>query len=149
MASPKNSIDYLNIANCSRNTWCSKKHENIDILFCYGDNLKNTPFIYNDELHLTTKEDSKNLLDRTIEAFEFIDNNYQYDFILRTNISSYFNLELLYEKILTLPRMTTIIFQKLINLMKIIFGMSLDYPIQSPVIYIKNSIERESYRKKI
>lgn len=104
MASPKNSVEYKNIAECSRNTWCSIKHDNIDILFCYGDNNNSEPYIKDDELHLTINEDGKNLLNRTIEAFEFLNINFNYDFILRTNISSYFNLDLLYEKILTLPK---------------------------------------------
>jgi len=72
------------------------KYNNIKIYLLYGNcNIDNININKDNILHF--KDIKENLepgiLLKTIKAFEYIDNKYKYDFILRTNLSSFFIID--------------------------------------------------------
>jgi len=42
--------------------------------------------------------------ERTVKAFEYVDSTYDYDFLLRTNLSTFWNFEMLLENLKSLPK---------------------------------------------
>ena len=90
------------IENGIKKTWGSHKHPNIDIYYYYGNADNNQ--IINDEIYVNIPESFSNIGFKTISALKLIEAEKEYDYIFRTNVSSYINQELLFEKITTLPR---------------------------------------------
>jgi hypothetical protein len=78
-------------------TWNSEDYPNIDTYFYYGDNDKNE--IIGDEILTDIPDTFENIGRKTIKALEIIDENLDYDYIFRTNTSSYICKELLMDKI--------------------------------------------------
>ena len=80
-----------------RETYLSRLPENIDYLIYRGGN---DSVEYNEDTHilqLKCKDDINNTFKKTYEAFYFVNNNYgdKYDYIFRTNTSTYVNIDLL------------------------------------------------------
>lgn len=81
-----------------RNTWLKDLPDNIDYLFYRGDeNLEKHK--YNKEQHLLTlrcEDDMPNTFKKTYYAFNLINKLFKdYDYVFRTNTSTYVNVELL------------------------------------------------------
>lgn len=70
-------------------------------------NIDNQPILYNntDTLTITNTSESfiPTILFKTIKALEFINQHFQYQHLLRTNLSSFFRLDLLHNYIIGLP----------------------------------------------
>ena len=78
-----------------KNTFLSNLTDNIDYLFYRGGYNENK---YNDNeqlLELTSLDDLKNTFSKTYDALKFVKDNLKYDYIFRTNTSTYINIELL------------------------------------------------------
>lgn len=90
------------IENGIKKTWGSRKHPNIDIYYYYGDSIDNS--IIDNEIHVNIPESFSNIGLKTIAAFKLIDLQLQYDYVFRTNVSSYINQELLFNLVKTLPK---------------------------------------------
>jgi len=69
-----------------RNTWGSSVHPDIEILYYYGGAEEK---VVGDRLYFPIDEGYKNIGHKTLAAFEYVQKNYDYDFIFRTNTSSY------------------------------------------------------------
>jgi hypothetical protein len=86
-----------------KQTWAKDiiggKYPNIDIVFYIGCPVINETYFDNDlkTIVLKCEDDLDNTFKKTIRAFEYIDNNYEYDYIFRTNTSTYINVQLLNE----------------------------------------------------
>lgn len=80
-----------------RETYLSRLPENIDYLIYRGGN---DSVEYNEDihiLHLTCKDDINNTFKKTYEAFYWVIDKYgdEYEYIFRTNTSTYINIDLL------------------------------------------------------
>jgi hypothetical protein len=82
-----------------KKTWASYRLPEIDIYFYYGKNdLKNT----NNNIYLDVIEKYENMGYKTLKMFEYI-KDFEFDYIFRTNTSSYINQEKLLEFIKDKP----------------------------------------------
>jgi hypothetical protein len=88
--------------NQIKETWAidviNNKYENIDFIYYRGDENINSNVIYNEskkELILRCEDDLDNTFKKTVYAFDWISENKEYDYIFRTNTSTYVNIELL------------------------------------------------------
>lgn len=82
-----------------------KNYNNIKIIFiCDSDTDTSNISDYNDNIFRSNSDTSliPGILIKTIELFEHVNNNYNYNFILRTNISSMFIIEKIMKLINTL-----------------------------------------------
>lgn len=94
---------FINQEKLIKQTWAKDiidgKYPNIDIVFYMGCPVINETYFDNDlkTIVLKCEDDLDNTFKKTIRAFEYIDNNYEYDYIFRTNTSTYVNIQLLNE----------------------------------------------------
>lgn len=89
---------WLSITNYGiKNTWFNHNNPNVDIYFIYGDCNSNK--IENNEIQTTIKESIPNIGYKMVETLKMID-TLEYDFIFRTNTSSYVDVDKLYNKLL-------------------------------------------------
>lgn len=63
-------------------------YPNVKIIFYLGG-YKKTELVSNDTLKLTSSKKFKDIGVKTIDSFEWVDNNLEYDFIFRTSASSF------------------------------------------------------------
>lgn len=79
------------------------KHPNVKVLFTYGNSAKFEPKSY--DLVFPEIEDvpTPGMMLKTLEAFKHINSNYEYDYIVRTNLSTFWDLHGLYERLSKAP----------------------------------------------
>tara|TARA_B110000208_G_C11798090_1_gene440567 strand:+ start:4318 stop:5190 length:873 start_codon:yes stop_codon:yes gene_type:complete len=86
--------------------YCNIKHKNIKIFLIFGNNVNvNDLSISNKNILVLDCEESyiPGILTKTLKSFKFIKNNYDFKYILRTNLSSFIILEKLTKYINKLP----------------------------------------------
>lgn len=72
-----------------RKTWLNNVPDGVQVFFYYGkSNMEHT----GDRLFFDFPEGYSNIGHKTLAAFEYVHNNLEYDFIFRTNTSSYVHL---------------------------------------------------------
>lgn len=87
---------YITLEAACRNTWASVKHPDIQVLYLHAQpNI--TSHIDNDELIVEGDEGFTNIGYKTIKAFEYCLNHLEFDYVYRTNISSYVDQYGLYD----------------------------------------------------
>jgi hypothetical protein len=92
---------YIEFQKLQEETWDSIKVENVDNFYFFGGE-KNE--IVGNKIMTNFPSDIEHCLHRTLKCIELLnDNNIDYDFIFRTNSSSYVDKELLYDFVLNLP----------------------------------------------
>ena len=96
-----NSLNY----QLYRNVW---KHymfrdNRFKVLFIYGKS--NTVLSdYNEDYDIIAKNSEENLrIDKVLEAFKIIENRYTYDYLIRTNISTFWDFDKLHKHLDSLP----------------------------------------------
>ena len=90
---------FLELEKAQLETWMSNDLPNVQCFFYYGS-AKSISF-KNGELHLRSPE-SEYINEKTFEMFDYCLKNLDFDFIFRTNLSSYLNLDRLYKYCTTL-----------------------------------------------
>jgi hypothetical protein len=75
----------------------AKCQYNIEYFFVESVDLDTDLMIKNDTIYVNCKESLETILEKTHKALIYINNNYDYDIIIRTNISSFWNIKNLYE----------------------------------------------------
>lgn len=70
-------------------TWAKNNNENCKILFYESGNIEK---LVNDTLYVKIDTDTKNLGQKFLLALEWCNKNVEFDFLFRTNTSSYLNL---------------------------------------------------------
>lgn len=85
-----------------RKTWASSNHKNIDILFVHSLNYLD---VHRDgsNLYVHGNEHLYNIGYKTLNAFKYALSNCEFDYIYRTNLSSYIHQAGLYDYVNTLP----------------------------------------------
>lgn len=84
---------YKRLENAIKETWFNIKNDNVEIIF-YSDNEKienksEYPVLIGNDLILPCDDGFLNLGHKTIKAFEWVNNNYNYDYIYRSNLGAY------------------------------------------------------------
>ena len=93
-----NQEKYIEEENAIKETWAKDiidgKYPNISVCFYRGGSEENR---YDEEQHilyLTSNDTLNSTFEKTRDAFEWVENNFEdYDFIIRTNLSTYINIE--------------------------------------------------------
>jgi hypothetical protein len=93
-----NKDPWLKIENDGiRKTWGNNNNKQVSILYYYGGVNENK--LVEDKLFLSSPEGWANIGRKTICAFDYILQNFEFDYIFRTNTSSYVDINLFLEKI--------------------------------------------------
>lgn len=90
---------YSNFYKSQKETWDSIDVPNVNTYYYFGNS--NTNRIIGNEIHTTIKESFKNCGYKLIESLKMIQ-NMDYDFIFRTNSSSYIDKQMLYNHLLNI-----------------------------------------------
>ena len=69
----------------------------------YKENLLNEVEEKDDFMYIKGKEEFKKIYDKTNKALNYINKKYAYDYLVRTNISSFWNIHNLYKMAATFP----------------------------------------------
>jgi len=96
---------YDNLENAVRNTWGTLKDDRWEIFYLYSNPKIEKPYIDGDKFYAKTQENLKSIGHKMLQAFDFFFNNYEFDYIFRTNLSSYVDL----------PKLATILESKNFN----------------------------------
>ena len=84
-----------------RDTWLKYAHPNVSVFFYYGgDEFK----VEGDKIYCPYEEKMENLGYKTIHTLDYIHKKHDYDFIFRTNLSSYVFIEKLYNYLCSLEQ---------------------------------------------
>jgi hypothetical protein len=92
---------YIGLEKTIRETWASERHKDVEVIYYYGDS--NEIKLTDDRLFLDTPEGLMNIGYKTLKMYEYILENYEFDYLFRTNSSSYVNIEKLKEFIRDKP----------------------------------------------
>lgn len=79
------------------------KNPNIKVLFVYGSGVTFTPKDYDIVYPNVEETPIPGAIVKTIQAMQFIQDSYCYDFLIRTNLSTFWDFDLLLERLNTLP----------------------------------------------
>lgn len=102
------SEEYINLENACKQTWLKYNNQNIEHLFYFGSNEDK---FKDNELYVkchnqSSKTESNKfvgqhpiIIEKTIKMFEFALKNYNFEFMFRTNLSSYVDLNFFLEYI--------------------------------------------------
>jgi hypothetical protein len=82
---------YNRLEDAIRRTWGSNKNEDIKIFYTYGDG--ESIQIKNDKITCDCPESLGNIGKKTIISFELLYNKFDFDYIFRTNLSSFVHIE--------------------------------------------------------
>jgi len=93
---------YISLEKTIRDTWANKSYPNVDIIYYYGgsDEIK----MIGDKFYSNTPEGLYNIGYKTLNMFDYTLNNMEFDYIFRTNSSSYVNIEKLLDFIKDKPK---------------------------------------------
>lgn len=97
---------YLTLTNTIKNTWGDNKNEDIKIIYYYHKNDIECDY-FDDKtssLYIKGDETLSNIGYKTIKCFDYVIKNYIFDFIFRTNSSSYVNINELLKFVNDKPR---------------------------------------------
>ncbi len=91
---------YSNFFETQKKTWDSINVENIETYYYFGESSDNV--IIGDEIHTTDVETPK-CTEKMITTFDLI-KNFNFDYLVRTNSSSYLDKKMIYNFLLDKPR---------------------------------------------
>lgn len=88
---------YIKLENCIKETWYKLKNEDVEVIF-YKDNDRfiqksNTPEFDGCDLILPISDGFYTLGQKTLMAFEWVNQNYNYDYIYRSNLGSFVDIK--------------------------------------------------------
>jgi hypothetical protein len=89
--SKQDDILYSKLESSIRSTWGNYLSDNIDIFYYYGssDEFK----VVDDKIYSKHTDSIINIGYKTIDAFEYLYNNIEFNYLYRTNSSSYINIK--------------------------------------------------------
>ena len=74
---------------CQKNTWISNRNKNVAVIILRGWD-KNYFYLNGDTLFVPCKEDYSLILKKTIMGIKYITDSFDFDILIRTNVSTYF-----------------------------------------------------------
>jgi hypothetical protein len=85
--------------------YMSKYSYNINFFFVEADpNIRPEMEIINNDIFIKCKELYSSIFIKTIKALKYINDNYNYDYLIRTNVSSFFNIQNMLKYLSNLPK---------------------------------------------
>lgn len=93
---------YISLEKTIRQTWGNNTTSSVEIIYYYGNGDENK--LVGDKFYSKTPEGLYNIGYKTLNLFEYLINNYDFDYIFRTNSSSYINIEKLLNFITNKPK---------------------------------------------
>tara|TARA_Y100000389_G_C17448734_1_gene513294 strand:+ start:1024 stop:1659 length:636 start_codon:yes stop_codon:yes gene_type:complete len=93
---------YISLEKTIRETWASKLHPDVGVVYYYGES--NEIKMVDDKFYSNTPEGLYNIGYKTLNLFDYALNNMEFDYIFRTNSSSYVNIEKLLDFIMDKPK---------------------------------------------
>lgn len=81
---------YINLEETIRQTWGKNNDNDIKIIYYYGDSQET--YLMNDKLFINSPEGLYNIGKKTLKMFDYCYNNFEFDYMFRTNSSSYINI---------------------------------------------------------
>jgi hypothetical protein len=99
---------FKKLENSIKRTWGTYLHDGIKIIF-YTDNQKTlfkkkTPQLKGNNLILPCKDGYLNCTEKTLQAFEFVAGNINFEYVFRTNLGSYVNLYKIFDFLTDKPK---------------------------------------------
>ena len=85
-----NKEPYVGLEKTIRETWGAEQHKDVEVIYYYGD--YNETNMEGDRLFLDSPEGLMNVGHKTLKMYEYVLGNYDFDYIYRTNSSSYINI---------------------------------------------------------
>ena len=85
-----NKEPYVGLEKTIRETWGAEQHKDVEVIYYYGD--YNETNMEGDRLFLDSPEGLMNVGHNTLKMYEYVLGNYDFDYIYRTNSSSYINI---------------------------------------------------------
>lgn len=86
---------YINEENVIRQTWGKEvlegKYDNVELLFYRGGS--DSTYLEKDVLHLTSDDTLRGSYQKSIDCFKWLIENKEFDYIIRTNTSTYINVD--------------------------------------------------------
>jgi hypothetical protein len=87
---------YKDLKNGIKETWFNHRNDDVEVIF-YSDNVnyqdkKNYPILEGNDLILPCEDGVHNCGVKTILALDWISKNYEYDYIYRSNLGAYVNI---------------------------------------------------------
>lgn len=95
------SYPYNELEDIIRETWIKEKPDNVNVFFVRCDPKIEEPTVIGDTFFSPCTENWGSVGKKTLESFEFFYKNYDFDYLFRTNSSSYVDIEKLIDKIKT------------------------------------------------
>lgn len=92
---------YISLEKTIRETWGNNTTSSVEIIYYYGNGDENK--LVGDKFYSKTPEGLYNIGYKTLNLFEYLINNYDFDYIFRTNLSSYVNINSLVDFIKDKP----------------------------------------------
>lgn len=92
---------YNKLERCIRETWADFKNDDVKLFFYHGGNKE---AIFDDKIITTFPEGFCNIGYKTIRAFEIILRNYNFNYLLRTNSSSFINVNKYNDYLINKPK---------------------------------------------
>jgi hypothetical protein len=91
------SYKYKKLENAIKKTWATNVSSDVKIIF-YTDNQRKLfksrkPIFKDPNLILPCKDGYFECTEKTLQAFQYITSNYEFEYIFRTNLGSYINLD--------------------------------------------------------
>lgn len=132
--SAKNEI-YSQLENAIRRTWAKKIPNNVKIFYYYGG--EESFSINGDRIFCKSDESIKNIGYKTLDSFRYVYDNFEFDYIFRTNSSSYINIDNLLRFLENKPMDN--FYSARVNVekeTKLIFGSGSGYILSRDLIYL-------------
>ncbi len=101
---------YVKMEQSIRQTWGAKalEHESIvDVLYTYGQwdrDLKGEVERHGDKLDINHREDYFKTSGKSVKTLKYVHENFEFDYVFRTNLSSYIHVDKLVEYVQDKPR---------------------------------------------
>lgn len=95
---------YRDLEQAIRETWLSRKVSGVKAYFYYGEGGKDHTYSVGDRIYSPHEEGVRNIGYKTLDAFRWLLENEEFDFVLRTNLSTYIDLQGAVEYLKDKPR---------------------------------------------
>lgn len=86
---------YINEEQVIKKTWgkdiIEGKYDNIKLLFYRGD--ADEIYVEDNVIYVDEKDDLNGTYHKSLKAFRYVENNFEYDYIIRSNTSNYINIK--------------------------------------------------------
>jgi len=100
--SPTHAPEYVSDYSAQCETWASSIPETLKVFWVVGNPEISSAFIRNNLLYVKCID--SDILKKTLEALRFVNSSFKYDYVVRTNTSTYFCVDSLHRLIQKLSR---------------------------------------------